>query len=117
MIKNLTYNYHDAILETISLEHTDLVLTIALYSIFYPNMLQIQFTISGITNIITCEKWIVEVTLAFQEENEATSGARINEIDLDKNNQNQLLVSIDSIKTVKLNYEYFTEILNPTTCS
>lgn len=110
MIKNLIYNYHDAILETVSSQQHELVLIIVLYPIFYPDRQQIKLTISGITNIITCEKWISEVNLAFQEENEETLGSRINDIYLDKNNQNQLLVSIDSIKTVKLNFEKLHEI-------
>ncbi|AIM37625.1 hypothetical protein KO02_13755 [Sphingobacterium sp. ML3W] len=117
MIKNLNYNYHDAIRETISLQHTDLLLTISLYPIYYRNQQQVQLMISGITNIINCEKWVSEVISICQEENEASLGARINEIYLDKNNKNQLLVSIDYIKTVKLNFEYFKEILKPTTCS
>lgn len=81
-----------------------------LYPIFYPNHPQIKLTISGITNIIKSEKWVSEVISAFQEENEASLGARINDIYLDKNNKNQLLVSIDSIKTVKLNFEKLYEI-------
>ena len=111
---SITYNYHDAILETVALQQNDLVLTIALYPVFYPNMLQIQFTISGITNIITCEKWILELNQDFQEENEASLGARINDIYVDKN---KLIIAVDSMKPVKLNFEYFKEILNPTTCS
>lgn len=107
----LTYNYHDAILETIALQHNDLVLTIALYPIFYPDQLPIKLMISGICNIITCEKWISEANLAFQEENEATLGARINEIYLVKNNNKQILISIDSIKTVKINFTLLYEII------
>ena len=114
MYMNLNFNYHDATLETISLQHTDLVLTIALYSIFYPNMQHLQIKGSGITNSITCEKWVTKVVAAFQEENEASLGARINDIYVDKN---KLIIAVDSMKPVKLNFEYFKEILNPTTCS
>ncbi len=110
MIKNLTYNYHDATLETISLQQHELVLIIVLYPIFYPNHPKIKLMISGITNIITCEKWVLDAISAFQEENEETLGPRINDIYLNKNNKNQLLVSIDSIKTVKLNFEKLHEI-------
>ncbi|MCA5005224.1 hypothetical protein [Sphingobacterium bovistauri] len=116
-MNNLTYNYHDAILETVVLQQNDLVLTIALYPVFYPNHQQIKLKIIGISNVITCQKWIAEVKLVFQEEHEATLGARINEIYLDKNNKNQLLIAIDSTKTVKLNFENLQEILNPTICS
>lgn len=110
MMDSITYNYHDATLETISLQQHELVLIIVLYPIFYPNHPKIKLMISGITNIITCEKWVLDAISAFQEEHEATLGSRINDIYLNKNFKNQLLVSIDSIKTVKLNFEKLYEI-------
>lgn len=110
MMDNLNFNYHDATLETIAFKNSKLELIIQLYPIYYPNHFKIKLVIDQITNIITCEKWISEVTSAFQEENEVSLSARIDAIYLDKNNKNQLLISIDSLKRVKLKFKYLEEI-------
>lgn len=111
MQNQLNFNYHDAVLESIQFQQNTLVLTISLYSIFYPTQTQVKLILENISNHITCEKWIAEVNTAYQEENEDTLDARINAIYLNENHHNQLLISIDSIKTVKLNFIRVSEIV------
>ena len=116
-MNSLNNNYHDAILESITYDQRTLELSFSLYAIYYPAKPQVKILLKSIKNSITCEKWVTKVIAAFQEENEASLGARINDIYVDKNNKNKLIIAVDSMKPVKLNFEYFKEILNPTTCS
>lgn len=111
MQNQLNFNYHDAVLESIQFQQNTLELHISLYPILYPYQPQMKLVIETITNHITCEKWIAEVSEVFKEENEDTLEARINAIYLNENHHNQLLISIDSIKTVKLNFIQVSEIV------
>ncbi|MDM1298314.1 hypothetical protein HXZ94_07340 [Empedobacter falsenii] len=111
MKTQLKFNYHDAILETLKFQQNTLEMDISLYSVFYPTRPKVKFVVENITNSITCEKWIREVTTAYYEENEDTLGARINSIDFDENNAHQILISVDSVKTLKLKFNNVKEIL------
>lgn len=109
MTDRLTFNYHDAILESILLRQNKLELTISLYNILYPAQRQVKLVIENITNIITCEKWITEINTAYREENEVVLGARIDAIYLDQKHSNKLLISVDAIKTLKINFTQISE--------
>ena len=111
MMNNLSFNYHDAILETIQFQQNKLEITISLYNILYPTRPKVQLRIENISNSITCEKWISELTESYHEDGEDNLGARINNIYLDENNNHQMLIAVDSIKTVKLKFSQLTEII------
>ena len=105
------YNYHDAVLEGIQFHQNTLELHISLYPILYPSKPKMKLVIETITNLITCEKWMNLVSTTYQEENEEDFGARINSIFLDSTKKKQLIIDIDSIKNVKLNFTNIKEIL------
>ena len=108
---DLLYNYHDAALESIQFHQHTLELHISLYPIVYTSQLEMKLVIETITNLITCEKWVNLLSTTYQEENENRLGARINTIFLDSTKKNQLIIAIDSIKNVKLNFTNIKEIL------
>lgn len=107
----LMYNYHDGIVETLHIHQNSLLLKISLYPILYPTRVQVQLRIENISNSITCKKWITELTASYYDDAENTLGARINSIYLDKNNKHQILIAIDSVKTVKLKFKNIEEVL------
>ena len=108
---DLLYNYHDAALESIQFHQHTLELHISFYPIVYTSQLEMKLVIETITNLITCEKWVNLLSTTYQEENENRLGARINTIFLDSTKKNQLIIAIDSIKNVKLNFTNIKEIL------
>ena len=111
MMNNLSFNYHDAILETIQFQQNKLELTISLYNILYPTRPKVKLVLENISNSITCQKWISEIMESYHEDAEDTFGARINSIYLDENNHHQILISIDAMKTLKLKFSQLTEII------
>lgn len=60
-MKKLNYNYHDALLERVTLADATLAFYIELYPVFYPGAPKIKLTFKSVTEQAKVQKWIEQL--------------------------------------------------------